>query len=141
MWHSLSGAAQAAVENGKLREGKTLWLLADACSMMLEPSSPNEPFKPLVIGRGKRSTLPEDFQASDIELFSQFSEEVDDIRLQARLAELVWLLGKPRSRKYALLAIDAYRRIPLDAETWMRDGRECWRRAISLSKMLKAGRG
>ncbi|GAB1718746.1 MAG: DUF4209 domain-containing protein [Nitrosospira sp.] len=90
---------------------------------------------------GKRSSLPEDFQASDVALFSQFSEEVDDIRLQARLADLVWLLNKPRSLKHALLAIDAYRRIPLEAETWVRDGRECWMRAIALSRMLKGGAG
>lgn len=139
MWQSLSAAAKAAIENGKLSEGKVLWLLADACSMMLNPGSTNEPFKPFMVVSGRRSSLPEDFHASDIALFSQFSEEVDDIRLQARLADLVWLLSKPRSPKYALLAIDAYRRIPLDAKTWVRDGRECWARAVALSRMLKGG--
>lgn len=139
MWQSLSAAARAAIEKGQHSEGKSLWLLADACSFMLNPSSPNEPFKPYMVMNGKRSSLPEDFQQSDVVLFSQFAEEVDDVWLQARLADLVWLLIDPRSPKHALLAVDAYRQIPLDTETWLRGGQECWARAISLTRMLRAG--
>jgi hypothetical protein len=141
MRQSLSVAARSAIEGGRISEGKVLWLLADACSMMLNPGSANEPFKPLMVMNGKRSSLPEDFQQSDVELFSLVAEEVDDVWLQARLADLVWLLASPRSPKHALLAIDAYRKIPLDAETWVRGGRECWERAISLTQMLRAGAG
>lgn len=141
MWQSLSTAARTAVETGHLSEGKGLWLLADACSMMLSPSSSNEPFKPFMVMNGRRSSLPIDFQHSDVELFAVFAEEVDDYWLQARLADLVWLLIEPRNPKYALLAIDAYRQLPLDSETWIRGSRECWHRAISLTLMLKAGAG
>jgi hypothetical protein len=142
MWQSLSAAARSAIEEGRISEGKVLWLLADACSMMLNPGSTNEPFKPIMLMmNGKRSALPEDFQQSDVELFSLVVEEVDDVRLQARLADLVWLLASPRSPKHALLAIDAYRRIPLDTKTWVHDARECWERAISLSQMLGTGAG
>ncbi|MHB1098237.1 MAG: DUF4209 domain-containing protein [Burkholderiales bacterium] len=141
MWQSLSSAARTAVEKGLLSEGKGLWLLADACSMMLNPSSHNEPFKPFMVMNGRRSSLPSDFQPQDVDLFAAFAEEVDDPWLQARLADLVWLLIEPRSPKYALLAIDAYRQLPLDAETWIQGSRECWHRAISLALMLKAGAG
>ncbi|MEY2335472.1 DUF4209 domain-containing protein [Acidithiobacillus ferrianus] len=141
MWQSLSAAARTAIENGLLSEGKSLWLLADACSMMLNPSSSNEPFKPFMIMNGRRSSLPIDFLRSDVELFAEFAEEVDDPWLQARLADLVWLLIEPRSPKHALLAIDAYRQLPLDSETWIRGSRECWQRAINLTRMLKAGAG
>jgi len=141
MWQSLSAAARSAIEGGRTSEGKVLWLLADACSLMLNPGSANEPFKPFMVMYGKRSSLPEDFQRSDVELFSLVAEEVDDVWLQSRLADLVWLLASPRSPTHALLAIDAYRRIPLDTETWVRGGRECWKRAISLTQMLRAGAG
>ena len=47
IWQSLSSAARQAIEDKKLEEGKILWLLADACSMMLRPASLNEPFKPM----------------------------------------------------------------------------------------------
>ena len=39
------------------------------------------------------------------------------------------------------MAIDAYRVVPLDLETWMRDGEHCWNRAISLAQNLKAVAG
>lgn len=39
------------------------------------------------------------------------------------------------------MAIDAYRRIPLDAETWGRGGDECWERAVSLTQLLGRGAG
>lgn len=141
MWESLSTAARTAIENGLLEEGKSLWLLADACSMMLNPSSLNEPFKPFFVMNGRRSCVPIDFQRADVDLFATFVDEVDDPWLQARLADLVWLLIEPRVPRYALLAIDAYRKLPLDTETWVRGCRECWQRAISLTLMLKRGAG
>lgn len=141
MWQIFSTAARMAIEKALLSEGKGLWLLADACSMMLNPGSPNEPFKPFMVMNGRRSSLPIDFQQTDVDLFAAFAEEVDDPWLQARLADLVWLLIRPRNPKYALLAIDAYRKLPLDAETWIHGSRECWQRAISLTLMLRAGAG
>ncbi|WP_265307031.1 DUF4209 domain-containing protein [Verminephrobacter eiseniae] len=110
--------------------------------MMLSPSSQNEPFKPFFIfPNGRRSAIPDDLTATDVEFFAEIAETVTDIRLRARLADLVWLKGKPRNVKFALMAIDAYRDIPLDAETWVHDGKECWERAISLAQMIKAGAG
>ena len=141
MWQGLSAAANAAVAGGRFSEGKVLWLLADACSMMVNPKSANTPFKPLMVTRTGRSPIPEDIQAPDVDLLAQISEDVDDPWIQGRLADLVWLLKKPRSPKYALAAIDAYRKIPLDAETWLSDGRECWERAITLSRMLRTSAG
>ncbi|HKI01055.1 MAG TPA: DUF4209 domain-containing protein [Thermoanaerobaculia bacterium] len=133
-WHQLSSAASAAVEAGRTAEGKVLRLLAAVCSMTFNTGSINEPLK-------QRFELSEDFQTSDIMLFSKMAEEVDDVWLKARLADLAWLRQKPCNPKHALLAIDAYRSIPLDKTIWMRDGQECWQRAISLTKMLKTGAG
>lgn len=140
-WKALSDAARAAIVNGDSSQGKVLWLLADACSMMLKPGSGNEPFKPMMIMQGKRSALPEDFQPQDVDLLAEVAEEVDDSWLQARLADLAWLLKQPRSPKHALLAIDSYRMITLDRETWIRDGQECWARAINLTRTLRTAAG
>lgn len=141
MWQALSAAARTATDIGTFAEGKVLWLLADACSMMLNPRSVNEPFKPFMVARSGRSALPQDFQESEIELLAQISEEASDVWVPRRLADLAWILKKPRSLRYALSAIDAYRTIPLDIETWLRGGRECWERAISLCRILRAGAG
>ncbi len=139
MWQALSAAARSAIEQGRNDHGKVLWLLADACSMMLSPSSPNEPFKPYAVFHDRRSVIPDDLLDADITFFAQIIDAVDDIWLKARLADLVWLKGKPRNPAFALTAIDAYRSLPLDIDTWIRGGRSCWSRAISLAKMLRAG--
>lgn len=141
MWSALSAAAKQAMDNGKIAEGKVLWLLGDACSMMLKPERTNNPFDPCFVMDGSRSALPEDFTDADLDFFAEIARQVDDGRLRGRLADLVWLCSKPRDPKYALIAIDAYRELDLDTETWIRGGRECWERAIRLALMLRDGSG
>lgn len=141
MWQAFSDAARTAIGEGRNEHGKALWLLADACSMMLSPSSQNEPFKPFAVFHDRRSVIPDDMSDTDVGFFAEIVDAVDDIWLKARLADLAWLKIKPRDVTFALTAIDSYRSIPLDTETWIRGGRECWERAISLARMLKAGVG
>ncbi len=141
MSHAFSQAAREAINEGRLSHGKVLWLLADACSMMLKPDSINEPFAPMFVMGGKRSALPEDFSDEDIEFFAQIVDSVDDTWLRARLADLVWLRQQKRDVRFALAAIDAYREIPLETATWIRGGGECWARAIMLARMLGKGAG
>lgn len=140
MWEECASAAQSATEAGNVSAAKVLWLLSNACSMVLDPGSANEPFKPYMVMNGNRTSSPEDFTESDIEFFCVIADEIDDAWLKARLCDLIWVVKKaPRSPKHALTAIDAYRKIPLDADTWFRGGDECWERAISLTQMLRAG--
>ena len=141
MWQAFSAAARTAMDEGRKEHGKVLWLLADACSMMLVPASQNEPFKPIAVFHDRRSVIPDDLSDSDIAFFSQIVDVVDDDWLRARMADLCWLKQKPKVVAHALTAIDAYRTIPLDTETWVRGGRECWERAVILARMLKAGAG
>lgn len=141
MWQALSNAARSALEDERMEHSKVLWLLADACSMMLSPSSPNEPFKPFAVFHDRRSIIPGDLLDSDIQFFAEIIDHVDDNWLKARLSDLVWLNIKPRQTMFALKAIDAYRSLPLDTETWIHGGRDCWPRAIVLVRMLKKGSG
>ena len=141
MWQALSVAARSAIGQGRVEHGKVLWLLADACSMMLSPSSQNEPFKPFAVLHDRWSVIPDDLPDTDITFFAAIVDAVDDNWLKARLSDLLWLKHKPRNLAFALKAIDAYRRLPLDTDTWMHGGRECWPRAISLARMLKGGAG
>lgn len=136
-WHAFSNAARTAINNEDFRRGKVLWLLADACSMRLVPGSLNNPFRPFMVMERQRSVIPDDFERDDIVFFSDIYGEVDDPWLKARLADLVWVRAQPRNAFAALAAIDAYRQIPLDSETWIRNGRECWERGIELAKWLK----
>ncbi len=141
MWQAFSAAARNAIDQGRNEHGKVLWLLADACSMMLSPSSPNEPFRPFAVFHDRRSVIPDDLSDTDILFFAEIVDAVDDSRLKARVCDLVWLKGKPRNTEFALKAIDAYRSLSLDADTWVRGGDDCWSRAIGVARMLKAGAG
>ena len=138
---AFSDAAKQAIDEGRQAHGKALWLLADACSMMLSPDSANEPFKPSLEFQNGRSPIPDDFSETDIAFFAEIVEATDDPWLKARLADLVWLKQSPRNHQFALAAIDSYRTIPLDTETWLRGGEQCWKRAISLIRTLGAGAG
>lgn len=141
LWTMLSDAARKSMEDDKIVEGKVLWLLAEVCSMALKPASLNLPFEPSIALISGRSTALEDFAEEDIAFFSSIVEEIDDPWLQARVADVVWLLHRPRNPKHALMAIDAYRAIPLSFETFLSGSVTCWDRAVCLTKMLRAGAG
>jgi hypothetical protein len=141
MWRALSAVASAAIQKRMFHEGKALWLLADACSLTLDPGSPNGPFVPFVITARVHTALPDAYTKWEVGLLADFAKEVDDVWLQARLADLAWTLSTPRKLEHALLAIDAYRQISLDPDNWLAGGRECWSRAIRLAQMLRNGAG
>ena len=107
--------------------------------MILSPDSANEPFKPFSVSQNGRSPIPDAFSETDVAFFAEIVETIDDPWLKARLADLVWLKQRPRNHQFALAAIDSYRAIPLDTETWLRGGKQCWQRAIGLTRMLGAG--
>lgn len=138
---ALSAAAQTAMEQKQIKHGKVLWLLADACSMKLSPSSPNEPFKPFFAIHDRHAVIPDDLSEADIVFFTEIVDTLEDNRLKARLSDLLWLKNNPRNTAFALKAIDAYCQVPLDKDTWIHDGRECWQRAIHLARMLKSVAG
>jgi hypothetical protein len=141
MWSALSEAARRALSEDRPEHGKVLWLLADACSMMLAPVSPNAPFRPFMVIEGRRSVIPDDFSEADIAFFEEVVDQVDNIWLRARLTDLIWLKQSKRDVRFALAAIDAYRSISLDRDTWVRGGRDCWVRGIVLARMLRGGAG
>jgi len=141
IWRALSAAAATALDESRPAESKALWLVADAASMMLKPKSVNEPFAPITVFGDRRSAIPSDFTADDIAIFAAIAAEVADHYVRARLSDVVWLCASPRDANFARMAIDAYRSVPLTAENWARDARDCWERAIALCLQLRAGAG
>ena len=141
MHSALSNAAKVAIDEDRKARGKTLWLLSDACSMVLSLASVNEPFDPLWVLNDGRSIIPDDLSETDVAFFAQCVDKIDDPWLKARLADLVWLVKNPRKVKFAIAAIDSYRSIPFDTETWMQEVLNCWQRAIHLACLLGKGAG
>lgn len=132
-----SNTAREAVAGEDAKKGKIYWLLADACSLMLSIENSQEPFKPFIVWQNSRSAIVDDFAVEDVVFFSEIVEQITNPRLQARLADIVWFTAERREVKYALIAIDSYRRISLATNSWIEDGRECWYRAFALAKMLR----
>jgi len=127
------------LDQGKTNHSKTLDLLARAASMMLAPSSINQPFKPFFqdFQAGRRSTLPDDFTEEELIFFEEILDDVKELWLKARLADILWLLRKPKKPEHAKTAIDSYISQPIDDETWHRDVNNCWERAARLCMQIK----
>ena len=140
-WSALTKSAEEAESQGRIQESKALALLSHLCSMMLKPENRNEPFQPVAVFTDGRSAIPDDFTLPEIDLLEQFVNNVDDRWLRARIADLLWLRRSPRDPKFALEAVDAYKSITIDGDAWVDPALDCWRRAISLSMMLREGAG
>ena len=141
---TFSAAAEKANGEGRQTHGRVLALLANACSMELSPDSVSEPFKPFADfrpgGGGCSSTLVS-FSEGDLAFFGLIIEEAEEPWLKTRLTDILWLTHQPRDVNFALVAIDAYRSIPLDEKIWAHGASDCWKRAIGLARMLKGGPG
>ncbi|TNH42995.1 DUF4209 domain-containing protein [Photorhabdus luminescens] len=136
---SLQKSAKEMMEAEKTEHSKVLKLLARAASMMLTASSLNEPFTAYfqLVEEGKRSALPEDFSEEDLVFFEDILNDVNEPYLKARLADLLWLLRKPRNPDYARVAIDSYISNVIDDDSWHRGVNECWERATRLCIQIK----
>lgn len=136
----LAKKGQKAAEENKMSQSKVLWLLADICSMMLQPSSVNEPLKPYFTSRTERSAVTNDFSEEDIDYFLLILPAIAEPWLKARISDLSWLRRRSRI-DLALVAIDSYLTAPITLESFVGDGGCCWIRAIQLTRILKHATG
>ena len=133
--HELLSAAVDALRAGESSRSKILWLLGDACAMRLDPGNLNNPFGSISRENGKTFRL-ENFADADLELLQLACDEINDVLLRARVADILWV--RFRKHNFALMAVEAYRRIPIRGDSWMLDGvRDCWHRAVVLARQVK----
>lgn len=136
---SLEECAKEKSELGLEEQERILNLLSRAASMMLAPSSLNEPFKPYFqdFQAGRRSALPDDFTQEELVFFEEILNDVKESWLTARLADLLWLCKTPKNPNHAKTAIDSYISHSIDSDTWHRDVNDCWERAARLCMQLR----
>lgn len=136
---SLQASTRDMLDAEKTNSHKILKLLSRVASMMLVPSSVNEPFKPIFedFQMGRRSTIPEDFSIDELSFFEKILDDIDEPYLKARLADLLWLLGKPKNIDHAKIAIDAYINHVIDDQSWHRDIKKCLERGVRLARQIK----
>ncbi|HVZ42525.1 MAG TPA: DUF4209 domain-containing protein [Ramlibacter sp.] len=139
---ALTKGAREATDKDQSASAAALALLALACGMQLDLESMNVPFKPMVVlADGRRSGAPEDLGVDQIELLAGAAPLISEPLLRARLADLAWVLRKPRDVQLAITAIDAYRELPLTWDLWIPEGRSHWGRALSLTYSIGKASG
>jgi hypothetical protein len=137
---SLQKSANNLMEAGKEQHSKVLALLGRAASMRLVASSLNDPFKAYSqdFQGGTRSALPEDFTIEELEFFEEILNDINEPWLKARIADLLWLLMRPRKAEHAKTAVNFYITHDIDDNNWNRGVNDCWERAARLSIQIKA---
>ncbi|MCE0877168.1 DUF4209 domain-containing protein [Pseudomonas monteilii] len=136
---ALTGLAKAASEAQKYEAARVWWLLADLCMMMLDTANRNEPFRPYLLIGDRHSMSPASMVDEDYLFFKDLVESLPEGLLKARVSDLLWITPGFKHIRHARAAIDGYATVPLNDEIWYQEGRECFQRALSLTKMI--GRG
>ena len=140
-YHTISSLYQSeaklAYERGDEELAKAFELASAICSMMLKPESANEPFKPYIVMEGKRSAIPDDFTAEELNFITNVINHLDDSLVQARFADLLWLLLKPKNIDHARTAINCYLKQPICSKTWHIGGGDCLKRGVRLARQIR----
>ncbi len=97
----------AAVDNVELMSQKNaLALLSALCSMMLDPDSDDQPFKPWFEIAGRRGFIVDDFTDNQIGVLGQLAPDITDPELRARVSDAVWI--RKRDFRLAEISVRAY---------------------------------
>ena len=117
IWRALADAARAKLAIEEFAQARVLWLLSDLCSMMLNPSNPNELFSPFAILENKRSLAFTDITGDELDFLESAIDELSTSLVKARLAEVLWITPGRRHIKHAQAALAGYQTVPLDEDT------------------------
>lgn len=136
IWQEFSNLAKAKLSDENLAECKIFWILSDVCSMMLREGDHNQPFYPIMILDGKRTFMISDLNEDDIELLDSIVNHIENQKIKARIADVLWVARVPRQISDALTAISAYTAVPISPQSWVRGGREIANRAFQISMQI-----
>ncbi len=126
--------AEAASCPAGARRG-VLSAIARVTSAVLQPEDWNEPFQPIAVLRGRRSWSPADLDDEEMAILQGVAATLDSsdpAALRARIYDVCWTYGDRRDSELLRCAIDSYMEVPLDSDTWHRDGREECQRGLEL---------
>jgi tetratricopeptide (TPR) repeat protein len=136
LWSSFSRSSRA-VADSDVEANAALAFLAKICSLRLSEDGSANPYNVMIATPEGRTMGLEDFRQEEVDFLREVVTCVDDYRVRARAADLLWLLGERAERpEYAAIAIAAYRSWPLDSSQWDAETGAAWSRAIDLCKRL-----
>jgi len=111
-------------------------LCACILSMKLNPNSANEPFGAIRRLSNKRTAIADDFSEVELSFIANVMNEIKEPMIQARFADLLWLLTTPKKVDFVRSAIQAYISLPINSNNWKEDIDDCWERAIRLARKI-----
>ena len=133
--HSILKNIATNETNTKLR--KSLFLLSNICSPMIDLESRNDPFQPFMTWGNKRSFLPIDLIDEEILYLSSILDEDFPPILKARIADILWTYSKPKNKKHSEIAIENYISMDVFDDFFEPDVYVFWERAVMLAKQIK----
>ncbi len=133
--HSILKNIATTETNTKLR--KSLFLLSNICSPMIDLESRNDPFQPFMTWGNKRSFLPIDLTDEEILYLSSILDEDLPPILKARIADILWTYLKPKNKKYSEIAIENYISMDVFKDFFQPDIYVFWEKAAMLAKQAK----
>jgi hypothetical protein len=137
--HALNKVFWKAKDGAEGGAARALELLAGICSMRLVPEEPAHIYRPMVeFSDGGTSMAFGHISKDDIDALAQLVATLASAPLRARIADLVWLLDRSKGRQFPLMAVQAYRALPLSSDAWHRESRTGWHRALQLAKQIRA---
>lgn len=136
---SLDRFAAEKETSGEVSVARSLFTLGAASSMMVDTEFPDTPFKPFARFGNCRSPALDDFEEDDLSFFERIFEQIDIASLQARIADILWLLRTNDRFKFAKIAVEAYFNAPLTNDAWRENLLESWERGLQLAKKLGGG--
>ena len=133
--HSILKNIATNETNTKLR--KSLFLLSNICSPMIDLESRNDPFQPFMTWGNKRSFLPIDLIDEEILYLSSILDEDFPPILKARIADILWTYSKPKNKKHSEIAIENYISMDVFDDFFEPDVYVFWERTVMLAKQIK----
>ena len=101
--HDLNQAFERAVKEGIEPERPVFQLLAGLTNYHFQPESRIEPFRPMMIMEGRRSLIPADFLADQIDVLAEIAPTITNHGLRARVHSIEHsqqcFLSVPKMRK------------------------------------------
>ncbi|MEV4536262.1 DUF4209 domain-containing protein [Asanoa sp. NPDC049518] len=128
----LKAKAQEEFGEDSLRT-RVLDVLAKATSPMLVPDNWGQPYAPAMQIGGRRTIVPEDLNAAELEVLALLVPLIEQPFLRARVADIAWTYGNRRDMELLREAVNSYRAAPLEASSWYGGGGDGLRRALELS--------
>ncbi|MGH1461174.1 MAG: DUF7380 domain-containing protein [Neptuniibacter sp.] len=93
-----------------------IWQILNAVSSYhFRPEDRNEPYGPLCQFEGKRSAIPADLSADELEILKALSEIISELFIKARIFDVLWL--RLRQPQYALGAVSSFLELCSELET------------------------